>query len=40
MFRRNFLKTSAGMASLAALSPRLYAADNDQPLRVGLIGSG
>jgi predicted dehydrogenase len=40
MHRRNFLRASAGASALAALSPNVYAADKEQPLRVGLIGSG
>ena len=40
MFRRSFLKSSAGAAALAALAPNVYASEKEQPLRVGLIGSG
>ena len=41
MQRRGFLKAGvAGLASLAAMRGRLYAAGADQALRVGLIGCG
>lgn len=41
MKRRDFLKTGAGFAaSLAALQVRAYAAEDEKPLRVGLIGTG
>src|SRR5437868_2361662 len=40
MHRRDFLLTSAGVASLAAIQPRAFAAAEDKPLRVALIGSG
>jgi predicted dehydrogenase len=41
MNRRNFLKTvGAGAAALAAPPTHLFAADEDKPLRVALIGCG
>jgi predicted dehydrogenase len=41
MNRRTFLKTSAASAAaIATARPRLFAADEDKPLRVALIGSG
>jgi predicted dehydrogenase len=41
MKRRDFLKAGiAGAASLAAFNVRAFAAAEDQPLRVGLIGTG
>src|SRR3954467_14105005 len=41
MTRRNFLKTTgAGAVALAAPKPSLFAAEEDKPLRVGLIGCG
>src|SRR6476659_1430920 len=41
MTRRNFLKTTgAGAVALAAPKPSLFAADQDKPLRVALIGCG
>src|SRR5258708_34136843 len=41
MTRRYFLKTtSAGAVSLAVPKPSLFAADEDKPLRVALIGCG
>src|SRR5262245_62719076 len=41
MIRRNFLKTTgAGAVALAAPKPSLFAADEDKPLRVALIGCG
>src|SRR5580765_7367007 len=41
MTRRNFLKTSgAGALALAAAKTSLFAADEDKPLRVALIGCG
>ena len=41
MTRRSFLKTSgAGAVALAAAKARLFAADEDKPLRVALIGCG
>src|SRR5688500_6060553 len=39
--RRNFLKTGiAGAAAIATARQKLFAADEDKPLRVALIGSG
>ena len=39
--RRNFLKTiGAGAVALAVPKPSLFAADEDKPLRVALIGCG
>ena len=41
MLRRDFLKAGiGGAASFALLQPRVFAAGNDAPLRVGLIGCG
>lgn len=40
MYRRDFLQAGIGASALAALSPKVFAADKAQPLRVGLIGSG
>jgi predicted dehydrogenase len=41
MFRREFLKTTVtGAAALAAIQSRVFAAESDKPLRVGLIGCG
>ncbi len=40
MDRRKFLQQSAATASVAALATRPYAAANNQPRRVGLIGCG
>src|SRR5690606_19449758 len=41
MTRREFLKTgSAGVMALGAANTRLFAAEEEKPLRVGLIGSG
>src|SRR5690348_15381248 len=40
MHRRDFLLTSAGAAAVAAIQPGAYAAAEDKPLRVALIGSG
>ena len=41
MLRRDFLKAGiGGAASLALLQQRVFAAGNDAPLRVGLIGCG
>ena len=41
MNRRTFLKTGgAGAMAFAASKSRLFAADTDKPLRVGLIGTG
>src|ERR1041385_3516169 len=41
MTRRNFLKTiSAGAVASAVPKPSLFAADEDKPLRVALIGCG
>jgi predicted dehydrogenase len=41
MHRRHFLKAGVtGAASLAAIRARAFAAANDRPLRVGLIGCG
>src|SRR5687767_742625 len=41
MTRRNFLKTTgAGAVALAAPKPSLFAADEDKPLRVAIIGFG
>ncbi len=41
MLRRDFLKAGiGGAASFALLQPRAFAAGNDAPLRVGLIGCG
>src|ERR1041385_7079283 len=41
MTRRNFLKTSgAGAFALATANTSLFAAQDDKPLRVGLIGCG
>ena len=41
MNRRNFIKTGiTGAAAIAAARPRLFAADEDKPLRVALIGTG
>jgi predicted dehydrogenase len=40
MNRRDFLLTSAGAAAVAAIQPGAYAAAEDKPLRVALIGSG
>ena len=41
MTRRDFLKTTgAGAVALTAAKPILYAADEDKPLRVALIGIG
>src|SRR3954462_12561583 len=41
MTRRNFLKTTgAGAVALAVPKPSLFAADEDKPLRVALIGCG
>src|SRR5829696_3930092 len=41
MNRRNFLFTSAaGAASFAAVQTNAFAAANDKPLRVGLVGCG
>jgi hypothetical protein len=41
MIRRNFLKTiGAGAIALAVPKPSLFAADEDKPLRVALIGCG
>src|ERR1043166_1530481 len=41
MTRRNFLKTTGGGAiALAATKTELFAADEDKPLRVALIGCG
>src|SRR5579859_8049330 len=41
MTRRHFLKaTGAGAFALAAAKPALFAADEDKPLRVALIGCG
>src|SRR5437868_13459295 len=40
MHRRDFLLTSAGVASLAAIQPRAFAAAEGKPLRVALIGCG
>src|SRR5437868_7347827 len=40
MHRRDFLLTSAGVASLAAIQPRAFAAAEDKPLRVAPIGCG
>src|SRR6185436_4639544 len=41
MTRRNFLKaTGAGAVALATPKPSLFAADDDKPLRVALIGCG
>ena len=41
MNRRTFLKTGVtGAAAIATVRPKLFAADEDKPLRVALIGSG
>jgi predicted dehydrogenase len=40
MHRRHFLKTGVSAASLALLHSRAFAAANEKPLRVALIGSG
>ena len=41
MNRRTFLKTGiTGAAAIAAARPKLFAADEDKPMRVALIGSG
>ena len=40
MQRRNFLKSTLGAATLAAISSRAYAAPRVAPKRVGLIGPG
>src|SRR3954470_18712995 len=41
MTRRNFLKSSgAGAVALAAAKTTLFAAEEDKPLRVALIGCG
>jgi predicted dehydrogenase len=40
MHRRTFLKSGAGAAVTAALAGRVFAAANDEPLRVALIGTG
>src|SRR3981189_1149517 len=41
MTRRSFLKTTgAGALALATTKPGLFAAEEDKPLRVGLIGCG
>jgi predicted dehydrogenase len=40
MHRRQFLKTGVSAASLALLHSRAFAAANEKPLRVALIGSG
>jgi predicted homoserine dehydrogenase-like protein len=41
MYRRNFLKRSlGGTVSLAVLQSRAFAASDEAPLRVGLIGCG
>lgn len=40
MHRRNFLKAGVSAASLAMLHSRAYAAAEDKPLRVALVGTG
>src|SRR5678809_1815686 len=41
MTRRNFLKTTgAGAVALAVPKPSVFAADEDKPIRVALIGCG
>lgn len=40
MDRRRFLQSTVASAGFAALSPSIFAAPNDKPLRVGLIGTG
>lgn len=40
MDRRSFLQTSISSAGLASLTPLVYAAPNDKPRRVALIGCG
>lgn len=40
MHRRDFFKAGVGASAMAALSPQVYAADKEKPLRVSLIGTG
>ncbi len=40
MHRREFLRAGVGATAMAALSGRVFAADKEEPLRVGLIGTG